>query len=110
MEKGVRVGRGNLNGKGVYAARNFEAGETVIEYNLQLITEAEYALLPEVERCFVHRHGDRLYLYGEPERYVNCAPDPNTCQDLGRERDYALRKILAGDAITTDPKRDESAR
>ena len=106
---GVTLGTGNLSGKGVYAAREFCAGEIVIKYNLKALTDEEYASLAGSERCFTHLHDGTWYLYSEPERYVNCAPNPNTCQDLVRECDFALRDIHAGESITTDPKRDDVA-
>ena len=104
---GVTLGDGNLAGRGVYAAQKFRAGEIVIKYKLKALTNEEYASLADSERCFTHLHDGIWHLYSEPERYVNCAPSPNTCQDLIRECDFALRDIQVGEAITTDPKRDE---
>lgn len=107
MNFGVLVGEGNLDGKGVYAARNFAEGEIVIQYNLTLLTDADYVRLPNEERMFVHKHKDKLYLYGEPERYVNHSERPNTHQDLKKQQDIALRDIKKGEAITTDSTKDD---
>jgi hypothetical protein len=104
---GVRLGPGTLKGKGVYAARDFEAGETVVWYHLSPLTQNEADELAPDERCFVHDHEGTLYLYSEPERYVNSSPAPNTRQDLEVGRDVAVRAISPDEAITTDPRFDE---
>ena len=30
-------------------------------------------------------HGGQIYLYSEPERYINHSTTPNTVQDLGKQ-------------------------
>lgn len=103
----VIIGKGNLAGKGIYAARAFKAGELVIQYSLQSLTEEEYKNLPMNERMFTHRHWGKIYLYAEPERYVNHSDNPNTHQDLERQCDIALRDIKQGEAITTNATKDD---
>lgn len=105
--KNVIVGIGNLNGKGVYAARPFQKGEVVIQYHLKPLSDAELESLPESEKDFVHTHWNHHYLYSEPERYVNNSSDPNTYQDLEKQCDIALRDIQNGEMITTDASRDD---
>ncbi len=39
----VRVGKGDLAGKGVYAKRNFSKGEVVIKYHLLPLTREEFS-------------------------------------------------------------------
>jgi len=103
----VIIGKGNLTGKGVYAARDFKKGEVVIQYHLTALTEAEYEALPESEKMFTHNHWGTIYLYSEPERYVNHSPNPNTYQDLIKQQDIALRDIKKGEAITGDATKDD---
>ncbi len=103
----VLIGPGNLAGKGIYAARDFRKGEKVIQYNLQPLTPQEYRGLSEEEQLFTHTQHGQIYLYGEPERYVNHADTPNTYQDLEQQCDIALRDIKAGEAITTDATKDD---
>jgi SET domain-containing protein len=103
----VRIGTGNLAGKGVYAAKNFKKGETVIQYHLQSLTPQEFEALAPSEKKFVHTHREAIHLYSEPERYVNHSDDPNTYQDLENFRDVALRDIVKGEMITTDATKDD---
>ena len=103
----VVIGKGNLDGKAIYAARDFRKGEIIIQYNLKSITEEEFNDLPDSEKQFVHIHHGIKHLYSEPERYVNHSNDPNTYQDLKNHCDIALSDILAGDEITTDSTKDD---
>lgn len=105
----VEIGNGSLAGKGVYAGRNFQKSEVVIQYHLTPLTQEQYNNLPESERMFTHRHGEVINLYSEPERYVNHSQTPNTYQDLERQCDVALRDIEKGEAITTDATKDDIA-
>jgi len=107
MERDVIIGKGNLSGKGIYAARDFKKGEIVIKYNLKSLGENEYNNLSESEKMFTHTHRGTIYLYAEPERYVNHLDNPNTFQDLSNKCDIALRDIKKGEAITTDAVKDD---
>ncbi|MEZ4753520.1 MAG: SET domain-containing protein [Bdellovibrionota bacterium] len=103
----VSIGVGNLAGKGVYANRDFAKGEIVIRYNLQPLSLEEFNNLPKSEKIFVHTHFGQIFLYGEPERYVNHSDNPNTIQDLIKQCDIAARDILKGEMITTDSTKDD---
>lgn len=103
----ITIGKGDLAGKGVYAARDFKKGEVVIKYNLKLITKQEFENLPQSEKEFVHTHRGVIHLYSEPERYVNHSEKPNTHQDLTNWCDVALRDIQKGEMITTDATKDD---
>ena len=105
----MTIGKGNLGGKGVYANRNFKKGDVVIRYNLTPLTEGEFENLPEDEKEYTHTHWGTIYHYGEPERHVNHADNPNTCQDLENSCDVALRDISEGEMITTDATKDDVA-
>jgi SET domain-containing protein len=103
----VYIGSGKLDDKGVYADRKFNKGEVVIKYNLKPLSEDEYKQLPDQEIKFVHSHHGKLFLYSEPERYVNHSDTPNTYQDLENHCDIALRDIEKGEEITTDSNKDD---
>jgi len=103
----VIIGEGNLAGKGVYANRDFEVGEIVIQYHLKSLTEEEFQNLSEGEKEFTHVHRGVIHLYSEPERYVNHSVNPNTTQDLENWRDIAVRDIKIGEPITTDATKDK---
>lgn len=98
----VVIGIGKLAGKGVYASRDFEAGELVMKYNLQELPQEEFNNLPLGEQMFTHSFWGKIYLYPEPARYVNHSPKPNTRQDLKKMCDYAIRPIKKGEMITTN--------
>ena len=103
----ITIGKGNLAGKGVYAAKDFKKGEVVIQYQLKALTEKEYDKLKQSERTFVHKHKGQIYLYSKPERFVNHSSTPNTYQNLDKKQDIALREIQKGEMITTNAKKDD---
>ncbi len=107
LANNVIVGKGNLAGKAVYANRDFKKGEIVIQYHLKKLTKAQYERLPEEEKIFTHTHWGTIYLYSEPERYVNHSNRPNTYQDLINKCDIALRDIQKGEMITGDATKDD---
>lgn len=103
----VAIGVGDLAGKGVYAIRDIAEGEIVIQYQLIPLSVREFSALPESEQMFTHSHRGIVYLYSEPERYVNHSDNPNTIQDLDAQCDIALRPIKKGEMITTDSTKDD---
>lgn len=103
----VIISKGKLAGKGVYANKDFKKGEVVIKYNLKPLSQEEYKKLPRSEKMFTHRQWGVIYLYCEPERYVNHSKDPNTYQDHVKKCDIALRYIKKGEMITTDATKDD---
>ena len=107
MNNDVIIGKGNLAGKGVYANRAFKKGEVVIKYNLIPLTKEEFNKLSQEEIRFTHMHWRTIYLYSEPERYVNHSNNPNTYQDLIEKCNVALKDIKKGEAITTDATKDD---
>ena len=96
------LGAGHLAGRGVYAAREFAAGEVVLSYRLQTLDEGAYLALPAGEELFVHSFGGSRYLYPSPARYVNHSENPSCVQDFTQCTERALRPIAPGEAITID--------
>lgn len=103
----IYVGSGNLDGKGVYANRRFSKGEVVVKYNLKLLSQEEYKALPRSEEMFTHGHRGQIYLYSEPERYVNHSDHPNTNPDLRQHADVAIKNIEKDEMIATDATMDD---
>ena len=103
----VTIGKGNLGGKGVYAARDFKKDEVVVKYNLKPLTKQELENLPQSEKQFIHTHKEIVYLYSKPERYINHSGNPNTYQNLENFCDVASRDIVKGEMITTDATKDD---
>src|SRR3990167_8774559 len=102
----VKIRKGNLEGKGTYANRDFKKGEVVIKYNLKPLTKEEFEKLPESEKEFTHGRRGVIHLYSVPERYVNHTSNPNTIQDLKKKSDIAKKDIKKGEEITTDATKD----
>jgi uncharacterized protein len=92
--------------RGVYARRAFAEGEVVVSYRLRRLSRQEYLALPETERLFVHSYWGERYLYPAPACYVNHSDRPNTYQDFDEQCDIALRRIEAGEFITTDAHKE----
>ena len=85
----------------------FKIGEVVIQYHLKELSNKAYKNLPRSEKMFTHKQNGVIYLYAEPERYVNHSPTPNTYQDHTLHADVALRNIQKGEMITTDATKDD---
>jgi len=98
----VTIGVGSLAGKGVYAARQFQAGEVVVAFELTPLSQDEFLELPSGEHLFVHSYGGQRWLYPPPARWVNHSDEPSCYQDYERSCDVALRRIAVGEAITID--------
>src|SRR4051812_11926846 len=92
---------------GVFAARPFAAGETVLLIDDSRIVHAEHPLQPargEFDRHQDYLAGGRVVLMGVPERYINSSCDPNTYVSTrdGTRHVIALRTISTGEEITYD--------
>ena len=98
--KSVIISKGELAGKGVYAARDFKKGELVVPYNLKELTQDEFNALPISEREWTHSFWGKIYLFHKPARFVNHSDNPSTYPDLDKMGDYALHSIKKGEAIT----------
>lgn len=104
---GVTIGKGIMSGKGLYAARDFKKGETVITYELKPLTFTELKALPPEEYAATHNVNGQLYLYPEPARYVSHSETPNVRNDHEQQADIALRDIKVGELITVDARYDD---
>jgi hypothetical protein len=100
----VYIGKGKLAGKGVYALRDFKKGELVKEWNLKLLSQADFDRLPKSERMFVHSFWNKIYLFPEPSRYTNHSAHPNAQSDLEKMCDFAIRDIKKGEMITINSR------
>jgi len=105
---GLRIGSGQRDRKGVYAASVFAPGEVVVAFELQLLTREQFHALPPGEDLFVHSYGGQRWLYPPPARWVNHSDHPSCYQDFERCCDVALRPIEAGDEITIDATQETS--
>lgn len=108
----VVVRRSRIHGSGLFARRDLQKGERVIEYVGQRVTkgEGERRTLAQAERgkIYVFELNQRHDIDGAPlwnvARYANhsCAPNCETDVVRGRIWVIALRNVRAGDEITYD--------
>ena len=103
----VYVGESRIHGVGVFAAREFAPGETVLVMDDSRVVDEEHPLRPELGEYAHHcdyLEGGKVILQGWPERHINSCCDPNAYarRDAGGSRVVARRAIRAGEEITYD--------
>lgn len=97
-----------MNGKGLYAARDFRKGEVVIKIDLQPISFAQLQSLSPDEYRATHNINGQIYIFGGGlAQYVNHSDTPNILLDVSQSADIALRDIKAGEKITADTRFDD---
>ena len=104
----VEVRESGIQGRGLYALREFNAGEIVLRWDLShTIPNEQVASLTEAERRYTHPLDDkRTLIVQPPERFVN-----HSCRNNTEVRDFcdvALRRIEVGEEITSDYGSDGS--
>ena len=103
----VYVAESGIHGVGVFAARDFAAGETVLVMDDSRVVDEEHPLRPELGEYEYHcdyLEGGKVVLQGSPERHVNSSCDPNVYARRrgGESVVVARRPIRAGEEITSD--------
>lgn len=97
----LEVRPSTLHGRGVFAKVSFQTGEVVVAWeSTKEISEAEFNRLDPAVKRFTDIRDGKMFLVGEPERYVNHSCDHNTFP--GAKGDIALRDIAPGEEITTN--------
>lgn len=95
----VIVKKSKIQGKGVFANRNFKKGEVVLKWNPQEITKEEAEKLSAKEKHYLWCQNGQYYLMQPPERYLNHSCDSNT--KVKNKSDVAVRNIKKGEEITS---------
>lgn len=91
-----------IEGKGIFANRDFKKGETVIKWDTSnVLTDEEVKKLPEKEKRYISPFHGKFLLQQPPARYVNHSCDPNT-KVADDSSDVAITDIKNGDEITSD--------
>jgi len=103
----VTVALSLVDGLGVFAAREFEAGETVLFIDDSRVVDTAHPLRPELGENEVHCDylaRGKVVLMQPPERCINSSCDPNTYVKTieGHRRVLARRPIRTGEEITYD--------
>ena len=102
----VEVRESSIQGLGVFARRDFAAGELIRAANLVREITEDAPLRPDLgERADHCAYPDgKVVLYGFPDRYYNHSCDPNAWERYvdGRPEIVARRPIEAGDEMRVD--------
>lgn len=101
------IGKGDMSGKALYAARNFKKGEIVLKIDLKPISFKELKALPSEDYLAAHNLNGQIYLFGGLARYVNHSENPNVVLDFEQQADLALRDIAKGEKIIADTRLDD---
>jgi hypothetical protein len=104
---GIRVGGSGIDGRGVFATRDFQPGETVLLLDDSRVVDDKHpldALAGELAHHCDYLAGGRVVLMPSPECYINSSCEPNTCVVTrdGVRHVVALTSIAAGDEIAYD--------
>jgi SET domain-containing protein len=104
----VEVRESKIQGLGLYALRAFESGEIVLRWDLSHTIPAEQLpSLSEQDRRYTHPLDEqRILIVQPPERFVNHSCSNNS--EVRNFSDVAIRRIEAGEEITSDYGSDGS--
>jgi phosphoribosylformimino-5-aminoimidazole carboxamide ribotide isomerase len=102
--KNVAIKPSRVQGKGIFALRNFQAGEKILEIDDSHIVEDVSILTKDDWEYNLDFVNDKIVLMQEPERCINHSCDPNSyVKTIQRVRTVlAKRAIVAGEEITYD--------
>jgi SET domain-containing protein len=108
MTPGIIVKTSKINKKGVFAARNFKKGETILSWRPKTVTKTAADKLSTAQKKYIERSKNGKYLLMQaPERFVNHSCWPNT--RTARNSDIAIRNIKKGEEITSRYSRSDLA-
>ena len=102
----IIVKKSKIDGKGVFAGRDFKQGEIVIKWNVShKINPKEIKKLSEQEKNYVAFFNGKYIIMQSPAKYVNHSCDANTYAK--NFCDVAKRNIKKGEEITGDYSENE---
>ncbi len=101
MIKNIIIKRSKIEGKGVFAGRDFRKGKIVIKWNISYqLKPEEVKRLSEAEKRYIACIGKKCILMQSPAKYVNHSCDANT--HASNFCDVANRDIKKGEEITAN--------
>jgi SET domain-containing protein len=95
----IVVKKSKINGKGVFAKRDFKKGEIILQWNPKIITKIESDKLTIKQKNYLFHEKNKYFLMQVPEKYVNHSCEPNTTAK--DKSDIAKRDIKKGEEITS---------
>lgn len=104
LQKNVSVSSSKMQGKGVFASKNFNAGEVVLVIDDSHVVTDESHLTKEQHGFDLDYLSDKIIVMQEPEKYINHSCDPNTYAKTENGVRYvkAMRNINKDEEITYD--------
>ena len=103
MRKDIIIKKSKIHGKGVFAARDFNKDEVIIDWSTctTQLTKKQVDSLTNSKKRYVSYIGNEKYvLFSSPGKYVNHSCNPNT--KAINKCDVAIRQIKKGEEITAD--------
>ncbi len=103
-EENVVVSDSPMQGKGVFALKDFYEGELVLEIDDGHVVTDESKLTPEQHEFDLDYLADRTILMQSPEKFINHSCDPTTYVKTKNDvrRVLAMRDVRKGEEITYD--------
>ena len=103
----VAVANSKVHGLGVFAMRDFEKDEIILEINDTRVIDVDNPLQAELGEFDYHCDylaGEKIVLMQFPERHINSSCDPSAFVKTinGSRYVVAKRKLTTGDEITYD--------
>lgn len=102
----VEIKPSRIHGRGVFALRNYRAGELVLRWDTSRRVSVDQAsALEKVDGVYLHPYDATSFLIGQsPECFVNHSCDNNT--EVHDFTDVAVRDIAEGEEITSNYETD----
>ncbi len=101
----IIVKKSNIQGKGVFAKRDFKKGEIILKWNPKILEKTEVDKLKNIQKNYVYKiEENKFYLMQPPEKFVNHSCKANT--NVKNNCDVAIRDIKKGEEITADYGKD----
>jgi SET domain-containing protein len=96
----VVIKKSKIQGKGVFANKDFKKGEIVLNWSPKKITKEEADKLNIKQKHYLYKERSKYFLMQSPEKYVNRSCEANTIPK--NLCDVAVRSIKKGEEITSN--------
>lgn len=97
----IVIRKSNINGKGIFAGKNFKRGSIVLQWKPKILTEKQLLDLSSDQKHYCIKEKKDIYLLMQaPEKFVNHSCRPNT--KVKSRCDVAIKDILIGEEITSN--------
>ncbi len=98
----IIIKKSKIQGKGVFANKDFKKGEIILKWNPKKITKKEADKLTTKQKHYLYEERNKYFLMQSPEKYVNRSCNANTKPK--NLCDVAVRNIKKGEEITSNYK------